>query len=165
VKTFRLTIRSIAALLVSACAGLCQNPFPTTAAENLLGARVTLPDLAKGHAAVLVIGFTHASQAETSAWAAKLAPQMETFSIAVLEDVPKLVRPMATGGIRSGVPKNQRDHFLLVFRGEKELKEAAGFDRPDDAYLLLVDKDGVIRWRFHGPPADSVIAELKAAGN
>ena len=79
----------------------------------------------------------------------------------MLQDVPRLVRGMAVAGIKSGVPQEQRERFLLVFSGEKELKEAVGFDRPNDAYLILIDADGAIRWRFHGELNDSSPAELK----
>jgi hypothetical protein len=73
-----------------------------------------------------------------------------------------MVRGMATHGIKSGTPKDQFDHFLLVFHGEKQLKRAVGFDRPDDAYLLVIDGAGVIRWSFHGPVTDAAMEQIAA---
>jgi hypothetical protein len=84
------------------------------------------------------------------------------WSVAVLEDVPRLVRGMATHGIKSGTPKDQYDHFVLVFKGEKAIKQAVGFDRPDDAYLAVVDAAGTIRWSYHGPVTDAVMDQLGA---
>jgi len=140
----------------------CADVFPHTEAENVSGKKVALPDDAKGHATVLVLGFTHTSQNQTKVWAAQLQPSVEMYSIAVLEDVPRLVRGMAVGGIKSSVPQNQRDHYLLVFHGEKELKSAAGFEKPDDAYVVLLDRDGGISWRFHGPFSESVCDDVKS---
>lgn len=37
------------------------------------------------------------------------------YSIAVIQDWPRLVRGRAIGGIKSGVPQNQRDRFLVGF--------------------------------------------------
>jgi len=69
---------------------------------------------------------------------------------------------MAVHGMKGGVPEEQRDHFVVIYHNEKELKQAAGFHRPDDAYVLLLDKDGAIQWRFHGAVTDAAFEELKS---
>ena len=76
-----------------------------------------------------------------------------------MEEVPRLVRGgMATHGIKGSVPKEQYDHFLLVYNGEKELKQAAGFDQPDDAYLLAIDSAGAIEVALlHGAVTDAAL--------
>ena len=135
--------------------------FPAVPAETLTGKKIEVPAIAKGRVAVLVIAFTHASQNQTKPWSLKIPREMEHYSLAVLEDVPKLFRGMAAGGIKSSVPADARDHFLLVYKGEKEIKEAVGFDKPDDAYVVLLDPEGAVRWRFHGPATDAALSELK----
>ena len=82
--------------------------------------------------------------------------------MAVLEDAPKLVRGMAIHGIKGGVPEDQRDRFMIVLHGEKELKQALGFNVHDDAYVALLDRDGFIQWQFHGPFTEAALAELKS---
>lgn len=154
-------VRAIASLLLFSPLGWCAGPFPTIECENLRNEKVTIPEVSKGHPAVFVIGFTHASQSQTKAWTAKLEPEIHPYSVAVLQDAPRLVRGMAIHGMKSGVPQELRGRFLVVFQGEEELKQAVGFDRPDDAYLVLVDPGGMIRWSFHGPFADGTFAELK----
>ena len=136
--------------------------FPATPAETLTGKKVDLPAIAKGRVAVLVIGFTHASQNQTKPWGQKIPREIETYPVAVLEDVPKLFRGMASGGIKSSVAADARERFLLVYKGEKEMKQAVGFDQPDDAYVVLLDPQGAIRWRFHGAVTDAALAELKS---
>ncbi|MDR3698303.1 MAG: hypothetical protein P4L56_01630 [Candidatus Sulfopaludibacter sp.] len=137
---------------------LLAQQFPAIEGQNLLDQKVKFPN---GHPAVVVMGFTHASQNQTKAWAQRIGTQLPLYSIAVLEDAPRLVRGMASHGIKSGTPENQREHFLLVYRNEKELKQAAGFSTPDDAYILVLDKSGVIHWKFHGPVTDSAFDQLK----
>jgi hypothetical protein len=150
------------------CAAALAEQFPSLEFENLPGAKVTLPDAAAGHTAVLVIGFSHASQKQTRPWSDKLnhayprAGEVMVFSVAALEDVPRLVRRMATHGIRSGVPEVELDRFLLLYQHEKELKEAAQFITPDDAYVMVLGPHGSILWRFHGPLSDAALAELAA---
>ena len=149
-------------LLASGLSYAHAEQFPQMEGENLLGKKVTLPDATNGHAAVIVIGFTHGSQNQTKAWTASVQQELPVYSIAVLEDAPRLVRGMAVRGMKGGVPEDKRDRFIVVYSNEKELKQAAGFDRPDEAYVLLLDKDGAIHWRFHGPVTDAALQELES---
>ena len=149
------------ALIVVAQAAPPAEPLPSFQAETLLGKKLELPDALRGHATVLIIGFSHGSQSETKAWGIRLEGDLHPYSIAVLEEVPRLVRGMATKGIKSGVPDSTKDRFLLAFHEEKELKEAVGFQAPNDAYVVLLDRDGLMQWKFHGSVSDSVAAELE----
>src|SRR5690349_1882257 len=158
-------MRLLLTLVAFACAASAET-LPRLEAENLLGRKIVLPDAAAGHAAILVIGFSHASQRPTKAWTERLdrrfpdPAKVTVYPVAVLEAVPRLVRGMATHGIRSGAPKEQRVRFLLLYHQEAELKSAAGFSAPDDAYILLLDVHGAIRWRFHGEVTNPALAEL-----
>lgn len=139
-----------------------QQSIPGIEGETLSGKKVSLPAAAAGRSALLIIGFTHGSEAQTRAWSQRVRDRFPVWSIAVLEDVPGLVRGMVKHGIKSGTPKELYDHFLLVYHGEKQLKQAAGFDKPDDAYLLAIDKGGVITWRYHGPVTDAAVEQVRA---
>ena len=155
-------MRTLACLLVALCAGSlhAQRSMPIVEGETLAGKKVSLPRDLGSKPALLIIGFTHGSQAQTKAWGLRVRDRFPTWSIAVLEDVPHLVRGMVSRGIKGGIPKEQYDRFLLVYHGEKQLKEAAAFDRPDDAYLLVIDRAGAIRWRFHGPVSDAAVEQI-----
>jgi hypothetical protein len=154
-------MRTISCLLVL-CAGVlhAQQASLTIEGETLSGKKVSLPAAMDGQPALLIVGFTHGSQAQTKAWKLRLDDRFPTWSIAVLEDVPHLVRGMVRHGIKSGTPKELYDRFLLVYHGEKQLKQAAGFERPEDAYLLLVDSAGSVRWSYHGPVTDAAVEEV-----
>jgi hypothetical protein len=160
-------VRFFSSLLLFAALGLAADTFPTLETENLLNQKVVLPDAARGKPAVLVIGFTHASQTQTKSWTDSLGMEFPAYSIAVLEDAPRLVRPMAIAGMKSGVAQDQRARHLVLTHQEKELKSSAGFAakgeaHPDDAWILLLDRDGAISWRFHGPFTQAAHDELKA---
>ena len=49
------------------------------------------------------------------------------------------------------MPARQRDHFVVVYHGESELKRVTGFRQPDPAYVLLLDSKGEIRLVSCGP--------------
>jgi hypothetical protein len=161
-------MRSLATLLLLLSSALFAETLPRIQGENLLGKPVVLPDAAAGHAAVLIMGFSHASQGETKVWSERLDHDfagnsgVTVYPMAILEQVPRLVRGMASHGIKSGAPKEQRERFLLVYHNEAELKQAAGYSAPDDAYVLLVDGSGNIRWRYHGSITDAAVTQLQA---
>jgi hypothetical protein len=148
--------------LFAICTGLlhAQQAFPPVDGETLSGKKISLPGAFAGQPALLIIGFTHGSQAQTKAWSMRMRDRFPAWSVAVLEDVPRLVRGMAVHGIKSGTPKDQYDRFVLVYHGEKTLKEAAGFDRLDDAYLLVIDGGGTIRWKYHGAVTDAAVEQI-----
>jgi hypothetical protein len=154
-------MRTLACVL-ALCVGVlhAQRSVPNIQGETLSGKKLSLPGDAGTESSLLIIGFTHGSQAQTKAWGLRVRDRYPAWSIAVLEDVPRLVRGMVSHGIKGSVPKEQYDRFLLVYHGEKELKQAAGFDRPDDAYLLVIDRAGAIRWSFHGAVSDEAVEQI-----
>jgi hypothetical protein len=159
VRVLEGAVRSLTLAVLSAAYPLCgQQAFPSIQGETLTGKKVELPG-AFGGQTVVIVGFTHGSQKQTKEWAQRLHGQ-GAWSVAVLQDVPRLVRGMVVHGIKSGLPKEEYDRFVVTYRGEKELKEAAGFEKPDDAYLMIVDGAGAIRWRLHGPATDAAVQGL-----
>jgi hypothetical protein len=152
----------VLAALCSAVMLHAQQTIPAIEGETLSGRKVSLPAATGGQSVLLIIGFTHASQAQTKAWSLRVRDRdrFPVWSIVVLEDVPHLIRGMVTHSIKSSLPKEQYDRFLLVYHGEKLLKQAVGFDRPDDAYLLVIDGAGVVHWAFHGPVTEAAVEQL-----
>jgi len=57
---------------------------------------------------------------------------------------------MIVGSMRKGTPATDRDRFLTLFQGTVELKRFVGFSTSDEAYLLLLDANGIVQWRGHG---------------
>lgn len=144
-----------------------QSPLPRFDGEALSGLKVTMPGAVNGHAALLVIGFTHASGPHCTDWSKRLESEfrsdtaLERYTVVFLEDAPKLVRGVAIHGIKSGVPKEEYNNFLIVTAHAKEVQAAVRFSAPDDAYLVLLGGDGTIRWTFHGPISDDPIRQLR----
>jgi hypothetical protein len=141
--------------------------LPQIEARTLSEKRVPFPDALRGHIAVVVIGFTHASRNPASAWGKRVAQQfadsdVQYYQAAMLQDVPRLIRGMVTSGIRKGVPKAEYDRFLLLFEKEDEWKRVAQFSEPDAAYVLLVDREGNVNWTTHRNVDNDAIAELQS---
>lgn len=156
--------RVIFAVALSLALQLTAATLPTVEGETLAGAKLSLPAALKGKTALLVIGFTKDSQKQTELWTKRLKtdlPNLDAWSIADLEDAPRLIRPMIMKAMRSATPKPRQDHFLILTKGGKPLKLATGATNNDDAYLVLLDAEGNIAWQTHGPVSDAAIAPVR----
>jgi len=161
----RIHIAFLVALSFALAMSLCSEQLPRITGETLSGRQVSLPSVSAGSAAIVCIGFSHASQSQLKSWADRTSEafgqngRVHVYLVAVLEDA-RLVRGMAVHGMRSRVPAQQQDHFVVVYEGERELKRIAGFRRSEDAYILLLDPRGEIQWVNHGPASDAALQEL-----
>jgi hypothetical protein len=147
----------VAVFFVAALSGFSRaETLPRVEGESLSGKRVVLPDDTHGKIAFLVIGFSKKGGDASGLWERRLKQDFGSdqayviHPIAVLEDAPRFIRGMIKAGIRRSTPPAEQDRFVILVHGEQTLKQFAGFSGPDDAYLLLVDANGEVRWKGHG---------------
>jgi hypothetical protein len=167
--TLKEMLRKICPILYFCCFALAPalgERIPKTTSESLTGQEVILPDSLKGHLSVVIVGFSKSSQNGVKAWQTRARKQLgegfDIYQVAVLEDAPRFVRGMITHAMKSSTPAAEQDHFLVVVKGETELKKAAGFTDADDPYVFLLDASGEIRWRTHGAVSDDALKELQS---
>ena len=135
--------------------------LPHTEADTLSGKKIVLPDALNGHPAIVVIGFSKRSQSQTAAWSTQLAkdygtePRLQRYSIAVLDEVPGLIRGIVISGIRRSVPKEQQDTFVIITRDAKPWRDLAGITNADDAYVILFDQTAHVVAQTHGSLQDA----------
>jgi hypothetical protein len=128
---------------------------------------VTLPNDLRGRVGVLVLGFSKSSGDLSKGWGQRLAASYPEssgvmyYEMPVLESVPKLIRSMVLKSMRSGVPEAEQQHFMPVFSDEAAWKTVTRYSNADDAYVLVVDGDGLVRWQTSGRVTDAGFAALK----
>jgi hypothetical protein len=141
--------------------------IPATHATTLAGTAVVLPDAMKDKVSVVVVGFSHASQEQVGSWGRLLAADYSDshavgyFELAMLAGAPKMLRRMILKQMTSSVPYPERPHFLPVMEGEPAWRAVAHYNKPDDAYVLIVDGAGGVLWQTEGEATDAAWAELK----
>ncbi len=146
---------------------LAAQGLPKIEGDNLAGNHVTLPGAASGKVAVLILGFSKASKAPSSAWAQRIEtdfagiPDFVLYQLPVLEDVPGFIRGMVISNIKKDVPESRRDYFVPVLHGESDLKELVTYKEPDDAYLILLDPGGKIAYQIHGMLSETGYTEFR----
>lgn len=139
---------------------------PAVRGTTLAGGKVALPEDLKGKTGVLIVGFSKGASAEAAAWGKRLAGDkahsgdLVYYEVAMLEGVPRLLRGIVLKQIKSSVSEAGQAHFLPVYEHQAEWKAAAGYTRPDDAYVLVVDGTGAVRARIQGAPTDVAYVQL-----
>jgi hypothetical protein len=150
-------------------AQLRSQTLPRLEGKSLSGAEVVLPDAARGRVTLLLFGFSKASGTPCKAWAAHVWPalrndaQADVFTVAEMQGIPGFIKGMVVGSIRRDTPEDYRSHFVPIFRDRTQWRQLVGYQEsaPDDAYLVLLDPQGVIRWRAHGPYTPALAAQLQ----
>ncbi len=126
--------------------------------------QVTLPDSIKGRPSAVIVGFSKSSQDAVKEWdksaRKELGNNFDVYQVAVLEDAPSFVRGMIKHAMKSATPAERQSHFLVVVKGEAELKKAASFAQADEPYVLLLNGSGEIVWKTHGAVNESAVKEL-----
>ena len=141
--------------------------IPTVHAAALNGDAINLPASLKGRSAVLVVGFSQGSRGEMTAWGKRLAddfhdsPTVRFYEVSMLESVPKFLRGYVLRKIAADVPDPAKPHFLSIDDHEAEWRSVAGYRKPDDAYVLVVDSAGQVCWKAEGPATEAMYQQVK----
>jgi hypothetical protein len=131
--------------------------LPPLTGDLLTGTAATLPDVAEGRIALLALGFTYGSRLQVEAWAEEfralfaVQPAVALYEVPMMGSAARLGRWFIDSGMRRGTPPALQRFVMTVYGNADAWKARVAFDRPDDAYLVLVDGQGVVRWLSCGP--------------
>ncbi len=140
---------------------------PELHGKVLSGEKIDLPGGLEGGAGVLVVGFSQASREAVTGWAKRLSGDyrdsttVRYYEMAMLSGVPRLLRGWVLKKIAAEVPDRAKARFAPIYDHEGEWKTAAGYGKADDAYVLIVDGKGMVRWKYEGAAGDAQYGELK----
>ncbi|HEY3625922.1 MAG TPA: hypothetical protein VGL00_06550 [Terracidiphilus sp.] len=154
---YTIVAPAITAILLSLAAFAQQ--MPETPGETLSGRHVVLAQEVRGHAAVLVAGFSREGGNGTAAWvkaihADNALSAVPVYEIAQIAGAPSLIRGMIRSGMKKSVPEPEHDRFLVLTQDDKSWR--AYFEVSDDRlpYVMMIDAQGDVLWRGHGAASD-----------
>jgi hypothetical protein len=145
--------------------------FPTVAARDLTGRRLTLPDGLEGDRNVVVVAFRRHQQSDVDSWVpwleerAERDPDLRFYEVPAISDAWAPARRFIDGGMATAIgdPVVLR-RTLTVYGDLRRLTDPLEIDDRDHIHLFLVDGDGLVRWRaagaFEARVADDLGAEL-----
>lgn len=111
------------------------------------GDPATLPRDARGHAAILVFGFSKAATEVTRPWleGCRSGATAHCYDVRMLESVPRPFRSMVERGMRSGFPPELRRDTILVYTNNDPWRELLGATDEATAYVVAIDSEGIVR--------------------
>jgi hypothetical protein len=125
-----------------------------------------LPDAAAGRVALLALGFTYDSRFAVEAWVGPFRkkfgdrPSVAFYEIPMIGGMARLGKWFIDSGMRKGTPREDYEHVITVYGGTDSWKTRLGFQSPNAAYLVLLDRQGIVRWRHNGPLDEEAFAVL-----
>ena len=128
---------------------------------------VRLPQDLQGKVGVLVVGFSQGSRDAVTAWGKRLAvdyassPTVAFYELPVLEGVPRFLRGMVTGKIKSSVSERGKPHFVPILENGAAWRALAQYKGGDAAYVMVVDGTGVVRWQSHDAFSEAVYGAMQ----
>ena len=143
--------------------------MPPLKGDLLTGKPGVLPDLAAGQTTLVILGFSYDSRFQVEAWAEKFksrygaARDVTLFEVPMMGSGARLGRWFIDRGMRKNTPPELHGRVMTVYGGNDDWKARVGFSAPDDAYLVLIDRQGNVRWLAHGAVSDARLQELSAA--
>lgn len=143
--------------------------MPELEGETLTGRTTVLPQASAGKVTLVAMGFTYESRRAVEAWVAwyrtTADPATTTFfEVPMIGGIATLGRWFIDRGMRSGTPVELHDQVITIYGGTGDWKQRLSYSasHEDDAYLILLDRQGVVRWLHHGVFDRSRAGELKA---
>ena len=140
--------------------------WPPSRAVTLSGKPLVVPtQLAP--ASVLVVGLTRNSREQTEPWSRRLRDDRRVvgasiYDVMVLDGVPGFVRSMIVKQVKSGVPRERHERFLVVSDDISAWRNLLDVKDEDAAYVALLNSKGAVVWRYRGALDDVAYRELLA---
>ena len=143
---------------------------PRIVARNLEGERVVIPDDLPAALNLLVFAFRRRQQALVDSWLATLERLAAAHAHLRYYEVPTIARRwrparrVIDGGMAAAIADaGARRRTLTVYADVARTAAAFGIRRTDTVTLVLLDRDGQVRWRGEGGYSPEVAAGLAAA--
>lgn len=146
-------------------------PLPKLEGEFLTGRKAVLPDAASGKFALLALGFTYDSRFPVEAWIKRFRkefgtnPRVTFFEVPMIGGMARMGKWFIDSGMRRGTPPQDQENVVTVYGGTDPRKQRVSYTAPNDAYLLLLDPQGNVRWRHSGPFDEAAYGELAKSLN
>lgn len=140
--------------------------FPELTAKSLAGNTVTLPNAGEGKVSLIGIAFERSAQNMLDSWLEPFEQEFGDNPAFVMYEVP-MVGPnwnflslIIDSGMRGGIPTEKHNYVLTLYEDYSGYQELLDMEDRDLAYIFLLDKNGVIRWKGKGDSETGTMQKL-----
>lgn len=140
--------------------------FPAFTGRTITDHPLTLPTSPMENPTVLVFSFSRTAGKDARLWNERLAKDfpdnVSAYGVIHLESAPKLFRRLAIAGIKSSMPVSVQNRTIVLYKDDQLWRQRLGVKDESRAYVVLLDRTGIIRWMNSGAFLDSTYGMLKA---
>jgi hypothetical protein len=132
--------------------------LPSLAGQTVTGRPLDILKSAKGNVAVVIYSFSRAGGRDAQTWAEHLTKDQQDlplYTAIFLESVPRFFRSTAVSAIRSGMSLAMQERTLLLYQQQSLWEQRLHVTNEGHACLLVLDREGHIRWMLSGPFAEA----------
>lgn len=141
--------------------------FPAVSGQSLEQKTIQIPADFKGQPAVLLFAYKMDTQFDVDRWLIGL--DMTQTNVAVYEMptiagmFPRMFSTTIDDGMRRGIPKEIWKGVITIYEDGDAVQQFTGNENPNNTRVLLLDKNGVIRYFHDRGFAITALNELRAA--
>lgn len=126
--------------------------FPLVYGQTLTEEERELPTYFKGSNVVLLLGYKQDSQFDIDRWLIGLdmtETEISAYEIPTIQGLfPRMFKSTIDEGMRKGIPKELWGGVITIYGDGATVQEFTGNQNPNNARVLLLDKDGKVIY-FH----------------
>ena len=126
--------------------------FPTVNGKSLTEEERELPTYFKGSQVVLLLGYEQDSQFDIDRWFIGLdmtETKIKAYEIPTIQGLfPRMFQSTIDTGMRKGIPKELWGGVITIYGDGATVQEFTGNENPNNARVLLLDKQGKVIY-FH----------------
>ena len=170
--SLKLATTLAALLLTVACSPTVPTPkdltnraFPQVKGESLTKEEITLPDHFKGKVTVLLVGYKQNAQFDIDRWILGILQAeipVELVEVPTISGmVPQMIQGYINSGMRGGIPKEDWGSVVTVYSDAKKIVEAIGNEAPQNAHVVLLNKNSEIVWSTNRGYSAGQVLELR----
>jgi len=163
-------VETVAADSTVAASAAAAVQLPPLSGENLVEEQRSLPADLDADRSVVVMAFKKRQQVDTDACYPGVSTAAQAVGAAPWEllmlptSMPRFARPLMRHGLIRATEEGPRQERKLMVFGDVDASRAAlGIGSPDQVQILVVDRQGQVRWRQAGPCTPALLDGLTAA--
>ncbi|RXJ73571.1 hypothetical protein CS022_08685 [Veronia nyctiphanis] len=166
------TLLVMLTLLVSACSTQYPNQsvegkvFPSITGQTLEEQPVNMPGHFSGNLTVLLVGYVQDTQFDIDRWLIGLdmtKTEVAVYELPAIQGMfPRMFSTFIDNGMRSGIPKPLWKGVVTIYKDGDKVQAFTGNDRPRNARVLLLDKEGKIIYFYDDGFSVTALNALRA---
>lgn len=133
--------------------------------ESLEGKPSVIPDDFYGQNTLLLFGYKQDSQFDIDRWLIALdmtETQVAVYEIPTIQGMfPRMFSTYIDDGMRRGIPKDLWKGVITVYKDGDKVQRFTGNQNPNNARVMLLDKQGQIEYFYDQGFAVSALREVR----